>query len=67
MNSSDPSEIPFGIAPPGYNYNLNEGLSQAWIPRLAIYTTLPVALCFIFLRIYARLTLKHGLGLDDYK
>lgn len=37
------------------------------IPRLAIYITLPVALCFILLRIYARFHLRHGYGTDDCK
>ncbi|KAI1409872.1 hypothetical protein F5Y13DRAFT_169124 [Hypoxylon sp. FL1857] len=40
--------------------------SRAWMPRVAIYTTFPLAIVFIILRIYTRLWFKRGLGWDDY-
>lgn len=65
MEGYDPTELPLGVAPVGQVNNLVNAPSQAWIPRLAIYTTLPAAVSFIILRIYARLRSRIMLGWDD--
>lgn len=57
--------IPLGMAPPGQTASLVGGPSHAWMPRLAIYTTLPVAVVSLLLRICARLRMKVQLGVDD--
>lgn len=57
--------VPLGMAPPGEIVNLTGGPSQAWMPRLAVYTTLPVAVISVLLRVYARLRMRVQLGLDD--
>ncbi|KJK74583.1 hypothetical protein H634G_10112 [Metarhizium anisopliae BRIP 53293] len=66
MDGLDYTKVPLGVPPPGQQSNLLDAESQAWIPRLAIYTTLPVALCFIIMRIGTRIRMKHSLGWDDY-
>ncbi|KAK6836028.1 hypothetical protein PG987_006523 [Apiospora arundinis] len=63
---ADLHSIPVGLPPPGYESNFIDPPSQVWIPQLAIYTTLPVAIFLILLRIYARLRLKNGLFCEDY-
>lgn len=65
MDGYDLSKVPLGMAPPGQTVNLAEGPSQAWMPRLAIYTTLPVAFGFLVLRLFARLRMRIPLGMDD--
>ncbi|EFY94964.2 hypothetical protein MAA_09542 [Metarhizium robertsii ARSEF 23] len=65
MDGLDYTKVPLGVPPPGQQSNLLDAESQAWIPRLAIYTTLPVALCFIIMRIGTRIRMKHSLGWDD--
>ena len=65
MTEYDPTKIPLAIAPPGQSNDVTGGPSQAWMPRLAIYTTLPVATAFVALRICARLRLKICFGWDD--
>lgn len=67
MSEYDPTKIPLSIAPPGQSNDVTGGPSQAWMPRLAIYTTLPVAVGFVSLRVYARLKLRILLGWDDGK
>ncbi|KAJ0109377.1 hypothetical protein J7T55_000302 [Diaporthe amygdali] len=66
MDGYDLSKVPLGMAPPGQTVNLAEGPSQAWMPRLAIYTTLPVAFGFLVLRLFARLRMRIALGMDDF-
>ncbi|KAK9438605.1 hypothetical protein VB005_06752 [Metarhizium brunneum] len=66
MDGLDYTKVPLGVPPAGQQSNLLDAESQAWIPRLAIYTTLPVALCFIIMRIGTRIRMKHNLGWDDY-
>ncbi|KAK8029611.1 hypothetical protein PG993_010902 [Apiospora rasikravindrae] len=63
---TDPYSIPAAIAPPGYESNLIDAPSKAWTARLAIYTTLPIAIVLIFLRIYVCLRLRNGLVCEDY-
>lgn len=65
MSGYNPNEIPLESAPPGQVNNLVNGPSQAWIPRLAIYTTLPIAIGFLALRICARLRSQLSVGWDD--
>lgn len=65
MSEYDPTKIPLSVAPPGQSNDVTGGPSQAWMPRLAIYTTLPVAVGFVLLRIYARLKLRIAFGWDD--
>lgn len=65
MSEYDPTEIPLAIAPPGQSNDVTGGPSQAWMPRIAIYTTLPVAVGFVAMRIYARLKLRIAFGWDD--
>lgn len=67
MSEYDPTKIPLSVAPPGQSNDVNGGPSQAWMPRLAIYTTLPVAVGFVSLRVYARLKLRIPFGWDDGK
>jgi hypothetical protein len=65
MESFDPTRIPLGVSPDGQAPRFDDGPSQSWIPRLAIYTTLPLAIASVILRLYTRLRLGHGLGWDD--
>ncbi|KID83815.1 hypothetical protein MGU_08900 [Metarhizium guizhouense ARSEF 977] len=65
MDGLDLTKVPLGVPPPGQQSNLVYAESQAWIPRLAIYTTLPVALCFIIMRVGTRIRMKQSLGWDD--
>lgn len=67
MSEYDPTKIPLSVAPPGQSNDVTGGPSQAWMPRLAIYTTLPVAVGFVLLRIYARLKFRIAFGWDDGK
>lgn len=64
MSEYDPTKTPLSVAAPGQSNDVNGGPSQAWMPRLAIYTTLPVALSFVSLRVYARLKLRIPFGWD---
>lgn len=61
----DLSLIPFAPAPPGQVSNLVDGPSRTWIPHLAIYTTLPLSVVFLFLRLGARYKLRQSPRLDD--
>lgn len=61
----DPTKTPIAIAPQGYDNDLIDTPSQAWMPRLAIYTTLPVAVSFVLLRLCSCLRLRRRLALDD--
>ncbi|KAI7778755.1 hypothetical protein LA080_001822 [Diaporthe eres] len=65
MSECDPTKIPLSVAPPGQSNDVTGGPSQAWMPRLAIYTTLPVAVGFVLSRIYARLKFRIAFGWDD--
>ncbi|KZZ95346.1 integral membrane protein [Moelleriella libera RCEF 2490] len=66
MENFDPARIPLGTPPAGQQSNLIDAESRAWIPRLAIYTTLPVTICFVLMRLAVRIQRKHALGWDDY-
>lgn len=65
MSGFDPSMIPLASAPPGQTNDLFNAPSRAWVPRLAIYSTLPVAVAFLVMRLYARLRSRMALGWDD--
>lgn len=65
MSEYDLSMVPLGRAPPGQTVDLTGGPSRAWMPRLAVYTTLPVAVISLLLRVYARVRMRVQLGLDD--
>lgn len=65
MSGFDPSMIPLASAPPGQTSDLFNAPSRAWVPRLAIYSTLPVAVAFVVMRLYARLRSRMALGWDD--
>lgn len=61
----DLSKIPAASPPPGVVPNFVDPPSQAHIPRIFTYVTLPPMLLFIALRIYARIVITHKFGLDD--
>ncbi|KAK8001007.1 hypothetical protein PG991_013229 [Apiospora marii] len=62
-----PSVVPNGAPPPGHESHFDEAApSQAWIPLLAVYTTLPVAIALVLLRVYVRIRLRDGLASEDY-
>lgn len=65
MNNMDFALIPLGKAPPGEDYNLVDGPSQAWMPRLAIYITLPIMISFMVLRLSTHFSLRTRLAWDD--
>lgn len=67
MSEYDPTKIPLSVAPPGQSNDVTGGPSQAWMPRIAIYTTLPIAVIFVSLRVFARLKLRIAFGWDDGK
>lgn len=67
MDEFDPNTTPIGIPPPGYVSNFTGAASQAWMPRVAIYTTLPVMAILVLLRIYCCHRLRRRFGLDDCK
>lgn len=64
---TDLSKTPLSPPPPGQQSNFMDPPSQAWRPRLAIYMTLPPTIIFVVVRVHARLSLKHGLQIDDCK
>ncbi|KAF2972873.1 hypothetical protein GQX73_g783 [Xylaria multiplex] len=66
MSDFDPTTTPIAPPPPGQESNFINPLSQAWMPRVAIYTTLPVAVVFIIIRLYSRLHLRQKLQWEDY-
>lgn len=65
MSGWDPSKIPLETAPEGQTNNLIDPPSQAWVARIAIYTTLPVAIGFLVLRYWARLRYRLAFSWDD--
>lgn len=65
MENFDPDNTPISRPPPGKHTNLINPPSQAWQARVSIYTTLPLVLLFVLLRVYARLRLPHGIKADD--
>lgn len=67
MSGYDLSQIPLAAPPPGQISNLVDPPSRAWVPRVSIYTTLPVALGFVILRYWARFKQKLALSWDDCK
>ncbi|KAJ2996329.1 hypothetical protein NUW58_g1001 [Xylaria curta] len=60
----DLSAIPAGIPPPGVVPNFVDPPTQAELPKIFIYVTLPPMLAFLGLRIYTRIKYTR-LGLDD--
>ncbi|KAI0534170.1 integral membrane protein [Xylaria digitata] len=66
MSDFDPTTTPIAPPSPGEESNFLDPPSQAWMPRVAIYTTLPVAVAFIILRFYSRLHLRQKLQWEDY-
>lgn len=60
----DPSKIPIGTPPPGVTPNFVDPPSMSWAGRLAVYTTLPLMVVFVALRIYVR-GRSRLLGPDD--
>ncbi|KAK8137119.1 hypothetical protein PG984_005059 [Apiospora sp. TS-2023a] len=59
--------VPVADPAPGYKSQFDgDAPSQAWIPPLAVYTTLPVAVALISLRVYVRIRHRDGLAFDDY-
>lgn len=67
MPPFDLSKIPAEPPPPGVKSNFVDPPSQAYIPRIFTYVTLPPMLLFIALRIYVRIFITHKFGLDDCK
>lgn len=65
MDGLDPAHVPLGVPPSGQLSNLINAQSRAWIPRLAVYTTLPVSLCFVIMRLFTRIRMRHIVGWDD--
>lgn len=61
---ADLSQIPAAEPPPGIKFNFDNPESQAWMPRVAAYVTLPPMIIFLAMRIYARLR-SSRFGLDD--
>ncbi|KAI0544515.1 integral membrane protein [Xylaria curta] len=66
MAHSDPTRTPIAPPPPGQLSNFIDPPSQAWMPRIAIYTTLPLVVISLTLRICARVKLHCRLGWEDY-
>ncbi|KAL2289558.1 hypothetical protein FJTKL_01820 [Diaporthe vaccinii] len=60
------SHIPAAAPPPGVIPNFVNPPSQANMPRIFTYVTLPLMILFLALRIYARAVIMHRIGLDDY-
>jgi hypothetical protein len=65
MQDLDLTTIPLGEAPPGEEYNLVDGPSQAWMPRLSIYITVPIMVVLVILRLFTRFTSSAHLDWDD--
>lgn len=63
--SIDWSQIAAGTPPDGQTSNFIDPPSQANIPRIATYVTLPPMLLFLALRLYTRLIITRKVGLDD--
>lgn len=61
----DLSHIPAASPPPGVIPNFIDPPSQANMPRIFTYVTLPPMILFLALRIYARAVIMHKIGLDD--
>lgn len=62
----DLSKIPAVAPPPGVVPNFVNPPSQAYIPKIVIYVTLPLMVIFLGMRLYTRLK-KTKLGVDDGK
>lgn len=65
MSGIDFSQIPSAAPPPGVIPNFIDPPSQADIPRIITYVTLPPMLLFLALRNYTRIFITGKLGLDD--
>ncbi|KAI0429872.1 integral membrane protein [Xylaria sp. FL1042] len=66
MSDADPTTTPAAPPPPGQKSNFLNPPSQAWMPRVAIYTTLPITVAFVILRLYSRFHLRQQLKSEDY-
>ncbi|KAH7311264.1 hypothetical protein B0I35DRAFT_395882 [Stachybotrys elegans] len=62
----DPFTTPLGPPPAGEEPDFENGPSQAWQPRVAIYGSLPLMVVCVVLRNYARFRLMHEFRADDY-
>lgn len=62
----DLSQIPAVPPPPGVVPNFTDPPSQAHIPQIVVYVTLPLMVFFLSLRLYTRLK-NSKLGVDDGK
>lgn len=65
MSGSDLSQIPSAAPPPGVVPNFIDPPSQANVPRIFTYVTLPPMILFLAMRMYVRIFVTHTIGLDD--
>lgn len=63
---TDPSSYPIATPPPGITSNLIDPPSLSWAGRVAMYTTLPLMLVVLVLRLYVRIRSRQ-FGADDCK
>jgi hypothetical protein len=59
--------IPAGHPPPGVTSNFLKPAENKIGCRLAVYITLPMAIISLIMRIYTRLRISGGIGVDDCK
>ncbi|KAI1346318.1 integral membrane protein [Xylaria sp. FL0043] len=65
MSDTDLATTPVEPPPPGQTSNFLNPPSQAWMPRIAVYTTLPVTVAFVIVRLYSRLYMRQQLKSED--
>lgn len=59
------SQIPAATPPPGVIPNFIDPPSQAHLPRIFTYVTLPPMVLFLAMRMYVRIFVTNKIGLDD--
>lgn len=65
MPDYDLSQIPAAPPPPGVIPNFIDPPSQANLPRIFTYVTLPPMILFLAMRMYVRIFVTRKIGLDD--
>lgn len=65
LSGIDLTKVPISEPPEGEVINLDNAYSRAWMTRVAVYTTLPLPVIFISLRVYARIRRRYDIGWDD--
>lgn len=67
-SSLDPAilaNLPAASPPDGEKPNFSDPRSLEGLGRACIYTFLPIMICFVVLRIYAKARVSRSLGIDD--